>query len=173
MKKSLVLIASLAVAAFAQADILLWQVGSEDLAKAWTDSGNSVSEARLYYMATPEGDKTMLQSAGVLQLGDGVAVMGTQSYDFSSVQGIPADEAMKAFYIELYSYDSKGQANLEALSALVSYNDLTSFMSSSLMETNVMAWSGGKFHAAPEPTSGLLVLLGLAGLALRRRRARS
>ena len=31
--------------------------------------------------------------------------------------------------------------------------------------------STGKFTAVPEPTSGLLMLLGMAGLALRRRRA--
>jgi len=31
--------------------------------------------------------------------------------------------------------------------------------------------TGGNFTAVPEPTSGLLMLLGVAGLALRRRRA--
>ncbi|MBQ3289143.1 MAG: PEP-CTERM sorting domain-containing protein [Kiritimatiellae bacterium] len=31
--------------------------------------------------------------------------------------------------------------------------------------------SGGEWTVAPEPTSGLLMLLGMAGLALRRRRA--
>ena len=33
------------------------------------------------------------------------------------------------------------------------------------------AQTGGKWSAAPEPTSGLLLLLGVAGLALKRKRA--
>ena len=32
-------------------------------------------------------------------------------------------------------------------------------------------YTGGGWYAVPEPTSGLLMLLGMAGLALRRRRA--
>ncbi|MBQ6341074.1 MAG: PEP-CTERM sorting domain-containing protein [Kiritimatiellae bacterium] len=31
--------------------------------------------------------------------------------------------------------------------------------------------TGGNFTAVPEPTSGLLLLLGMAGLALKRKRA--
>lgn len=33
------------------------------------------------------------------------------------------------------------------------------------------SWTSGKIESVPEPTSGLLMLLGMAGLALRRRRA--
>ena len=37
--------------------------------------------------------------------------------------------------------------------------------------TTSVATSGGWYTAAPEPTSGLLLLLGMAGLALKRKRA--
>ena len=42
---------------------------------------------------------------------------------------------------------------------------------SSVTAANMLAGSSGSFGAAPEPTSGLLMLLGMAGLALKRKRA--
>ena len=41
----------------------------------------------------------------------------------------------------------------------------------SVTAANMLAGSRGSFGAIPEPTSGLLVLLGMAGLALKRKRA--
>ena len=42
---------------------------------------------------------------------------------------------------------------------------------SSVTAADMLAGSSGSFGAAPEPTSGLLMLLGMAGLALKRKRA--
>ena len=41
----------------------------------------------------------------------------------------------------------------------------------SISAANLRAGSGGSFGAVPEPTSGLLMLLGMVGLALKRKRA--
>ena len=41
----------------------------------------------------------------------------------------------------------------------------------SVTAADMLAGSSGSFGAVPEPTSGLLVLLGMAGLALKRKRA--
>lgn len=41
----------------------------------------------------------------------------------------------------------------------------------SIKASDILAGTKGSFAAVPEPTSGLLALLGFAGLALRRRRA--
>ena len=46
-----------------------------------------------------------------------------------------------------------------------------SFGTATANQTASLNASGGTWTAAPEPTSGLLMLLGMAGLALRRRRA--
>ena len=53
--------------------------------------------------------------------------------------------------------------------AAVEYEALKEFMLGSLMQS-VTPWNGGTFTAAPEPTGGVLVLLGLGVLGLRRRR---
>lgn len=41
----------------------------------------------------------------------------------------------------------------------------------SITAADMLAGSSGSFGAVPEPTSGMLVLLGMAGLALKRKRA--
>ena len=41
----------------------------------------------------------------------------------------------------------------------------------SITAADMLAGSSGSFGAVPEPTSGMLVLLGMAGLALKRERA--
>lgn len=51
----------------------------------------------------------------------------------------------------------------------VAYESQTATVAFSNMQTATQA--AGSWSAVPEPTSGLLMLLGMAGLALRRRRA--
>ena len=55
-------------------------------------------------------------------------------------------------------------------SATFFYADIAPYIYRSMGQTGASAWTVTTFNAVPEPTSGLLLLLGVAGLALRRRR---
>jgi hypothetical protein len=44
-------------------------------------------------------------------------------------------------------------------------------MFNSVSAANMLAGTSANFQSVPEPTSGLLMLLGIAGLALKRKRA--
>ena len=80
-------------------------------------------------------------------------------------------EEERTYYIEVMGYDqstvigvSEGLTYEQAISQNRLIDDLSS------MAASVQAWTGSSY-AAPEPTSGLLLLLGGALLALKRRRA--
>ena len=161
--KKILLGALVLVSLCVKAEILLWQINSSSLPDGWPSSAPAdFFEARLM----SDGESGVLQYAGVdLSVGSD-PIMEVQSFDMDV---LPNGGTAQSFYIELYSVDN-GQKTLQAYTAPVRFEALSEFMNSSLMATNLKAWSGGTFNAAPEPTSGLLMLLGLAGLVLRRKR---
>lgn len=168
--KRVALMLSVLVGAIAQADVLLWQLDdTTTLPEGWVSDGYpmaQVVEARLVAGAA-YGSGTLLQKAAV-DFSDS-PVMERQAFDLS--EAIPVtDLTAQSFYIELYSFDRSDSPVLQAYSAIVTYNQLSEFMSSSLMTADLRTWNGGTFTAAPEPTGGMLVLLGLGVLGLRRRR---
>ncbi len=76
-----------------------------------------------------------------------------------------------SYYIELINETTGGGYETVAASSLASWEDLKNFLTANGVPGTGTPWTGGEFHAVPEPTSGLLLLLGVAGLALRRKRA--
>lgn len=164
MKRLLFVIIALTAAAL-RADLLLWQLDDRTaLPKEWQEgSYPAVTEAWLVAGTAPgSGTGSVLQKAGV-DFND-APVMDEQRYDLA----VLPDAASQSFYIELYSFDN-GRAVLQAYTGAVEYEALKEFMLGSLMQS-VTPWNGGTFTAAPEPTGGMLVLLGLGVLGLRRRR---
>lgn len=78
------------------------------------------------------------------------------------------------FYIELWN--ANGQtAYSESVSwaDMISEYDAIEYTSENFayIESASLSWRPTIYYPVPEPTSGLLVLLGIAGLALRRKRA--
>lgn len=75
------------------------------------------------------------------------------------------------FYIELFNYEQGGTAESVAVSGSMSYTQLAELGAITTTLVSIpTAWTGGSY-AAPEPTSALLMLIGMAGLALKRRKA--
>ena len=151
IKKLSVVVAVLAMIGFAKADVLYWQVDTSADNAAYT---GEFSDAVLYASDGSAVDAAMAVDNKVTPTLKDLGGYGSSEY---------------SFYVELYNAagDSvyKGQA--------VSYTDLldSGYISTSGVLTPTMLATGG-FNGAsvPEPTSGMLLLIGGALLALRRRR---
>ena len=79
-----------------------------------------------------------------------------------------ANLASASFIVELYNTEGKFLARSFPNGA---YGDMATHIYSSggIVPTPASPWTAGSFDV-PEPSSGLLMLLGMAGLALRRKR---
>ncbi len=190
MKKIACSLLAFAVAATAFADVLLWQVptspvsvssnpggtswdGSWEYAMLkWTDSTelnyynagtvdeNSEGNNYVTYYRGTGGDELTGWGADKSLAGESI----TTAYGASG-----SDRRGGGWYIALY--DSSN--NLVGFSELLLDENVQDFRAKS---HNIASWDtanamvGGNYTAAPEPTSGVLLLLGAAVLGLRRRK---
>ncbi len=161
MKKilfAMALAASVAVKAATTGDYMLyWQVSSEA-----ANTYSSADYAQLFAVLDSSGQVVGAYDGTT----SGLSTMPVTAANLANVAGTIA-----SFYVELYNYSS-GEAL--ARSETVSYSDVSNYITDfrngySQMTANG-AWVVNSFSAVPEPTSGLLMLLGLAGLALKRKR---
>ena len=152
----------------ARADYWLnWRVDdsgsySFDYAKVAVNSGSGYSSylvsigdfAGYDYYGADEGGKSV-------NAGDelGITFAGT---------GNPVNDYL--FRVELYDADDKLLAASDSISWGTAVNPENSYGTLNLMNPAAQPWVAQNFHVVPEPTSGMLFLLGLASLALRRKR---
>ena len=183
MKKMMVALVAVAFAAVAQA-----------AAFSWTATGTNA--AKTFYgpdATTIAGTMVYLMDAGVVSQGDLVAAIraGGSITDYANVTSQTLDGNSRLATSKDFTYGTAGNdyslymaivkddyvfvGDYVTLAAQASDTVATKFsgiktQSSANLGTADYS-TAGWYQAVPEPTSGLLLLLGMAGLALKRKQA--
>ena len=184
MKKLMIAAAIVCAAVMGQAAQVAWGVDwaySNDGASINTyDDGSSVSYWVLNLVDSTSVSGVAVDTTGNLVNDNAYAVVGTGSFNISG-GGVADGTIANGNYLALVIYDADnslwGVSAAEVVAGIVNdpptqgsiadatfgaafYNDAEGYMV-----------ANQALQAVPEPTSGLLLLLGMAGLALKRKRA--
>ena len=188
MKKIACSIAAIAFVATAFADVLLWQVPTSPVSGSdpggYTGGTGSIAwdYAMLNYTTTTYSELNY-GNVGEVDSGASTPTMYYQNNDLLAADSSLAGKTVGSEYGDGSSYSSgswyiglyNSAGNLVGFSQLMSNEDVQQFRAAS---RNISDWAGvnaipagsGGWTAAPEPTSGVLLLLGAAVLGLRRRK---
>ena len=182
MKKLIVALAMVAFAAYAQAAVVKWGTDNNVSFKGSNLGNQSVS---LYIVGVGGAADVLVDTRTTVnnpvaqrgKLGSNYGA-GQNSYDYNSTIAGGAlwttdDGDLGRQYYMVITYND-GTTDYTYTSSAVASSGLssTALGTVSFTFTDTIKASGTDgWVAAPEPTSGLLMLLGFAGLALRRRRA--
>ena len=174
MKKLIIAAAVCAFAAVSQAATASWSF-TEEFAGTESDLVN-LNGYTAYLVAATDWNSSAVLDSVAKNIGSGSLMGGISDYYF---YGAGEDSSIAAkyndvssAYMVLVSGDESKYAAY-AVTGLVGH-DLVNPVSFNLDASMVPGFSyvtTSDLQAIPEPTSGLLLLLGVAGLALRRRRA--
>ena len=182
MKK--IVLSSLCVLAFAicgvHAEVLNWQIGGTN-SQISSQTGDisynairvsSATDHNTHFDLVSDNDTSLTASDGIYYVGSHTA-SSSDPYNFAiSFDSSEYGSNSYDFYIELFNATTGTEGSYGNAIGWenVSVSDLSSYLSSSWQD----AMAKGAVSASnvvPEPTSGLLLLMGGALLALRRKRA--
>ena len=186
MKKLMIMAVAVCAAAVVQAASWSWGTSGKASAKVWSDASGNVAKGMTVYLidaGVTSASKLLSDIRGGADL-SGYAKVGSATLDDEGKLGTTELTYGTAgnnysFYMALVDGDNLFLSDTMAdLVAQQSDSVTLSWSGMSTMTTAKFAadasYSAGGWYstaAVPEPTSGLLMLLGVAGLALRRRRA--
>lgn len=164
MKKLIVAATIVCVAAFAQAATVLWSTG--DL---YGSNGDYISD-------NLSAGYTYTAVMTIAALGDSNGSMNWDAFEGSYDNA----ELSTSYTGTLLITEYKDSVAINTISAEATFTTMASASFETSLDwgsgsgfTSFAGINGGTGHwsAVPEPTSGLLMLLGMAGLALKRKRA--
>ena len=184
MKKIMVLAAAAMIAGFASAAQVQWSftgVAQDKAGTAYNGYTAYLCDASVYSASVlaadlANGDFSKLSASGFVQATAGSIQQGTTSFakiDATYKGGDYTAGNSYTFYTIIMNGDLSGEnkATEFTISADVTKtapsNGSLSMAFANVSTNAQTAWT----EVAPEPTSGLLLLLGVAGLALKRKRA--
>ena len=185
MKKLMIALVAVAVTACAQAASFSWKTsatgkvynpGTTDLlasATAYLFDSSAVTQSSLVTAFAAGGldlsSKGSISSKAIASgaiatttFNDSTAVGGTLTAYFATIVSIDSKDY-------LFISDTVSANGMEGKTSQISFNAKAASQLAALDAKS--GYSAAGWYAVPEPTSGLLMLLGMAGLALRRRRA--
>ena len=194
MKKLMIAAAIVCAAAFAQAATVNWQIKLSSATKildqtgnSWTKSGTANTAQTAYLMlATDTATFVDHLKAGTLTSSDyldSTATLAAATGVMSAAKETPASAKIttdaQAFNVVLVYKDADGKDWYQVSSTTASSNVRASegdvanvyFNTGDTFANSQTGWQAVSSGPVPEPTSGLLLLLGVAGLALKRKRA--
>lgn len=184
MKKLMILAAAIVASVAANAAAITWGSGTVYLSDGTTKAGKGAVSAYLFLIDSTTYDTFAANTTGKAMSDAVYAAYGSNlssanATGSSTAKGVAnlADPTVygngdTAYAAILYVEGDNYMGNVGTYTLTSDLNYTVSGMSTTIFGsetgTTATAWSTA---AVPEPTSGLLMLLGMAGLALRRRRA--
>ncbi len=146
-------------------------------------AGSSASAGTLYWQVTADSNKQFDEAWLVATDGNTTDYLDNRASDGQNPSSTPLTQTSLdgyegdtwSFYIEMCNYNSASDSyTTVAESQRYSYQDLVTagYVATGFADANsvMTAAAGANMGAIPEPSSGLLLLMGGAMLALRRRR---
>ena len=184
MKKLMIVAVAVAVAACAQAASFSWKTSVSGKVYTPGDSSTLLASATAYLFDQSSVGQDSLVAAfkgGTLDLTTGnISSQSISSGAIASTSftdGTAVGSTLTAYFATLVTVDEKDYLFISATgSGLGQEGKTTNINLNGSASKNAVfdvasGYQGAGWYAVPEPTSGLLMLLGMAGLALRRRRA--
>ena len=169
MKKLTLMIGAVALAMGVQAATVNWQViGTAETVNYNVYLLTSIADS---YKSVADIESAALASGTIAKVGRSYGVEGT-----AASEAITAASMKNVYWVIVDGSGSPTTYNYVKTDMSAFVYDPDNQESSpgsfnSISAANMLAGSSGSFGAVPEPTSGLLMLLGMVGLALKRKRA--
>ena len=174
MKKIMVALAAVAMAAVAQASTVDWAHVGDVFEKDGETYANGT--ALVFYLGAEGTGTYTIYADGTYKLDGGASLVTTGTiYDGMWNEGSPLETktTVNGKYAIVGMYDDEGTwyygSKEMDVSGLIA--DATDTKTMNFGDDGWSLATAGAAASVPEPTSGLLLLLGMAGLALRRKQA--